>query len=53
MLVDKKLAEGISVKPLAIVVDCDEAIIDNSAYMDAGGRSQSNTGFCRVFKLCL
>lgn len=32
MLVDKKLAEGISVKPLAIVVDCDEAIIDNSAY---------------------
>jgi len=35
MLVDKKLAEGISVKPLAIVVDCDEAIIDNSAY-DAG-----------------
>lgn len=35
MLVDKKLAEGISLKPLAIVVDCDEAIIDNSAY-DAG-----------------
>lgn len=32
MLVDKKLAEGISVKPLAIVVDCDEAVIDNSAY---------------------
>ena len=32
MLVDKKLAEGISVRPLAIVVDCDEAIIDNSAY---------------------
>ena len=32
ILVDKKLAEGISVKPLAIVVDCDEAIIDNSAY---------------------
>lgn len=32
MLVDKKLAEGISVKPLAIIVDCDEAVIDNSAY---------------------
>ena len=32
MLVDKKLDEGISIKPLAIVVDCDEAIIDNSAY---------------------
>lgn len=32
MLVDKKLAEGISIKPLAIVVDCDEAVIDNSAY---------------------
>jgi len=32
MLVDQKLAEGISVKPLAIVVDCDEAVIDNSAY---------------------
>jgi len=35
MLVDKKIAEGVSVKPLAIVVDCDETIIDNSAY-DAG-----------------
>ncbi len=32
MLVDKKLAEGISIKPLAIIVDCDEAVIDNSAY---------------------
>jgi len=32
MLVDAKLAKGISIKPLAIVVDCDEAVIDNSAY---------------------
>ena len=33
MLVDKRLAEGISVKPLAIVLDCDETIIDNSVYV--------------------
>lgn len=32
MLIDKKLTEGISGKPLAIIVDCDEAIIDNSVY---------------------
>ncbi len=32
ILIDKKLAEGISIEPLAIVVDCDEAVIDNSAY---------------------
>ena len=32
MLVDKKITEGISDKPLAIIVDCDEAIINNSVY---------------------
>ena len=32
MLIDKKLTEGISGKPLAIIVDCDEAIINNSVY---------------------
>lgn len=32
MLVDQKLAENVSGKPLAIVADVDEALIDNSAY---------------------
>ena len=67
MLIDKKLTEGISVKPLAIVVDCDEAIIDNSVYeadrkrlffknmgsMGAGGRSQGNAGLRGFIELCL